>query len=511
MVVRELVTKLGFKTDTAALGTFEKNVDSAKSSVLALTAAIAAAATAVVFFVRSAAKAGDRLDKLRDTIGFTTDDYQRLEGAANLAGIENESFAKSLQLFSRAIGMAKQGMSEYIKEFAILGINMRGSNGQLKDNKELLLDVADAFQNKVTNSTDRATIAQILFGRAGFKMINFLIHGRKGIAEASKEFEKYAFILDKKAIKQSQEFTDRQFLLSSAFKSLKNEIGVGMMPILTKLINKTLKWIAANKKLITGGLIVFFKAMIFLAKKLADVLGFVVDVVKAAVDIWKHLNDAFGMTIKLLTSLFALQILAKLKVFKNLIMGGFGLAKFIISPIGLITAAIVALLLVLDDLAVYLTGGKSVIGIVFKKFPMVKKVIEGLFKGIGVLIKTMIIDPFIFVKNLIESIIQSVEFLMKKGQSIFGKGLGGESLYNIIAKNDKRPGLFVSQLAGAQGGNTTANNRNINFNTSIALTVPAGTQEMQQSFIRQAAEQSFEPILQKKLREALTVFPEVEQ
>ena len=168
MIVRELITKLGFKTDTNSINKFEKNVNSAKMSIVALTAAITVAATAVFLFVESAAKAGDKLDKLRDIIGMTTKDYQLLEGAANLAGIENEEFTKSLQLFARSIGMARQGMSQYIKEFAILGINMRDGNGQLKKNKELLLEVADAFQHKLKNNVDRAKSA---IGRKPFLSI----------------------------------------------------------------------------------------------------------------------------------------------------------------------------------------------------------------------------------------------------------------------------------------------------------------------------------------------------
>jgi hypothetical protein len=511
--VRELITKLGFKTDTKSIDEFDGHITNAKTSILALTAAIGTATTAMVLFIESAAKAGDRLDKLRDIIGMTTQNYQLLEGAANLAGIENDEFSKSLQLFARSIGMARQGMGQYIKQFAILGINLRDSNGQVKSNKDLLLEVADAFKNKLTNSVDRAAVSQLLFGRSGAKLINFLEGGSKGVKAAMAEYKEYAFILDKQAIKQSKELTDRQFLLSAAFKGLKNEIGVGMMPVMKRIINETLKWIKTNRKLITSTLIKFFKSMIVVAKVLGKTMVVLIDAIKYAVQIWKDLNEAFGMTVKIITGLLALQILAKIKMFKRLITGGLGIAKFILSPVGMITTAIVALLLVLDDLAVYLTGGKSLIGTVIKKFPIVGTVLKKMLSGLKLLINLTILMPLKIIKSIASEIMKLIDSMssratgMAKTLTHFGLPAAGPTGFPGVPDIAKRALLHMSP-----GGATTNNaTRNINFNTSVNLTVPHGTPEMQQAMLKTSAEKIFEPAFNKKLRDALSVFPGVEQ
>lgn len=507
MIVRELITKLGFKTDTNSINKFEDNVKSAKSTILAFTAAITTASTAVFLFVESAAKAGDRLDKLRDTIGFTTRSYQLLEGAANLAGIENEEFSKSMRLFGRAIGMARQGMSQYIKELAILGINIRGSDGQLKSNKELLFEVADAFQNKLTNSVDRAAVANLLFGRAGGKMINFLEKGRAGIAEAVKEFGKYAFVLDKKAIKQSQVFRDSQFLLSAAMKGLKNEIGIGLMPVVQKMMDQTLKWVAVNRKLIVSGLMKFFKVMIFLAKALGKAIAIVVDIVKGAISIWQHLNAAFGRTLQIATALVALNLLLKLKMIRNLLSGGIGLIKFIASPLGLISVAIVGLLLVLDDLAVYLTGGKSLIGMVVKKFPAVGGVIKKGLLAMKFLIDLTIIGPLRVVKSLIDFIINHI-----KGVSKISSALIATIPALQVVGDVKKIINFVggSPHAALAGAVHSSSSKSVNVNTSVNVTVPAGTPDDQKGFIHRAVKKEFEPAMQRILVNALAAFPAVE-
>lgn len=538
MIVRELITKLGFKTDTGALNKFESGVKSAKVSVIALTAAITAAATAVFLFVESAAKAGDRLDKLRDMIGMTTKDYQLLEGAANLAGIENEAFSKSLQLFSRSIGMARQGMSQYIKEFAILGINMRTGNGQLKSQKELLFEVADAFKNKLKNNVDRAAVSQLLFGRSGLKMINFLKEGRGGIEKAIKLFGKYAFILDKKAIKKSQEFRDSQFLLTAAFKGLKNEIGIGLMPVVQKMINETLKWLAANRKLIVSGLIKFFKIMIVLAKGLGKTMGFLISVVKDVVNIWKDLNNAFGVTVKIVTGLFAAGILLRIIKLKDLILSFFTILNVVAPEVWAIGAAIGALVLVLDDIAVYMTGGKSLTGELLKKFPalitffkvmmfnirfavttirITLKVIMALLIGFKMAINFAIISPLKFVISLVKDIFKAFMALFGIPSKVLGMIGHGLSAIGITHHMDhatgnnldftKRPSMGVPSLIGAGG----TKHRHINVNTAINLTVPPGTPESQQDFLQRAATDSFEPIFGRKLKEALSVFPAVEQ
>lgn len=540
MIVRELITKLGFKTDTNSINKFEKNVNSAKMSIVALTAAITAAATAVFLFVESAAKAGDKLDKLHDIIGMTTKDYQLLEGAANLAGINNEEFTKSLQLFNRAVGMARQGMSQYITQFAILGVNLRSSNGQIKSNKELVLEVADAFKNKLTKSVDRGAVAQILFGRSGAKTINFLKGGREGVKKLIAEFEKYGFILSDKQTKQAAKFIDSQFLLKSAIKGIKTEIGFGLMPVMQKIINETLKWFNANRKMIVSGIITFFKAMLVAAKALGKTMKFLVSIVKSAVNIWKHLNQAFGNTVKILTVLLALNLIMKIKLIKNIIMGVGTTINFLLSPLGLITASILALILVLDDVAVYMTGGKSLTGELVKKFPktivaikaiifLIQSIAETIkftgkiaifiFSTFEKMINFSLITPLKFVLSLIESIVNAFlslqKFTSSELGSLIGHGLSaigfGSKAQPLQNKNNldftKTPNLGMPALVGAGA----TNNRNLNFNTAIHLTVPDGTPAAQQDFISKSAERTFDPIFKRRLREAMSIFPAVEQ
>lgn len=538
MIVRELVTKLGFKTDESSLNKFEEGVNSAKNSVLALTAAITSAVTAMLLFVESSAKAGDRLDKLKDIIGVTTKDYQLLEGAANLAGIENEEFSKSLQLFARSIGMARQGMSQYIKEFAILGINMRNGNGKLKDNKELLLEVADAFQNKLKNNVDRAAVAQLLFGRSGLRMINFLKQGRKGISEMTSEVGKYAFLMDEKAIKQSVKFKDTQFLLKLAFAGIKNEIGQGLMPVFQKIIDETLKWLAANRQLIVSGITKFFKVMLVLARELGKAFKFLMSVIKNIVVTWDHLNKAFGVTFKILTELFAAGLLIKIIRLKEIVLSFFAVFNIVAPEVWAIGAAIGALILVLDDLAVYMTGGKSIIGMVLKKFPNFKwmieyaifqiktitntimigaKIVGGVLIGLKTAINFAVIMPLKFIVRLVNDVVSSFNKLFGMAGTIIGyisKGLSAIGItHNVVNKSS--PGLdFAKSPVGmtpAMSSMGGLGDRNLNFSTNIQMSIPDGTPAAQQAFLSDAAERTFDPIFKRRLREAMMLFPGVEQ
>jgi len=511
MIVRELVTKLGFKTDPKQIEGFESKVKSAKVAVLALTAAVTAATTAIFLLVNSAAKTGDELDKVKDVLGLTIKQIQLLGGAAALSGVEHEGFITAMQFFAKAVGMARMGMMEQLRAFQLLGISLRGANGQLKSQHELLMEVANGF-TKVKNTQDKAALAQILFSRSGGRMINMFKDGSKGLKDLMATVAKYGFIMDEKGVKQSAEFTDKMFLAKFAIKSLKDQIGLALMPTFKKLLDQFLKWINANKKMLTLKIEEFFIAMLKVTKAVGKVFVFLITTISNFIAIIKTFNQEFGIALKLLEVFIALRIVSKMKM----IISAFSMLKagvaLLFSPIGLLVAGFLAFLLVLDDINAYIHGRDSLIGRFIKEFPRVAKAIGQAVKPIKAYITYFIIDPLEF-----------IIFLIKKIRSEFYK------LSPIIGGYGKKSPLALAQmatmaprgtitgmleeykpLAWGRGISATAGS-NVNINTNVNLAVPAGTPTDQQSFLISSAHDAFHSGFTKEIKKALTVFPEVEK
>ena len=102
---------------------------------------------------------------IKDTaelVGFSTDALQELRFAASEVGVDMRVLDGSLQRFTRRVGEASRGTGLLGKEFEIIGINIRDSNGQIKDSETLLNEYADAVQSAGTNSEQLLRVQRAL-------------------------------------------------------------------------------------------------------------------------------------------------------------------------------------------------------------------------------------------------------------------------------------------------------------------------------------------------------------
>lgn len=507
MKVRDLVTELRFKTDDKKIESFDAKIKSVTIAVTALAASLAAATTAAFMFVKSAAATGDELDKIKNVVGLTTEEIQLLSGAAALAGVEHNNLIVSLQFFAKSVGMARQGMAQQLNAFKMLDVSLRGANGLVKTQHELLLDVADGFKNLKTQQ-DKAVVSQMLFSRGGGKMLNLFAEGREGINKLTAEVSKYAFIMNEKAVKDSADFTDAMFLMNLAIKGLKDQIGLALMPIFKKFVKQTLEWIVVNRKMLALRIKEFFKAIIFVTEKLVKVFQFIANTVSFLTSVFKVFNNEFHYTIVLLEALLALQLVRKIKLIGSAFRAMKAGMAILFSPIGLITAGFLALLLVLDDINAYSEGKDSLLGRFVKEYPK----LAAAFAPMKQFITQFLIDPLLMVLKLINRIKADLKIPKFKPISLAGgfQAIGPERQLGHI------PGIgeylnILRHRASASGATIAAGAGNVSINTTVNLAVPEGTTSSQQSFLISSAHDAFESSFSKVMKSTLVSFPGVEK
>jgi len=140
-------------------------------------------------------------------------------------------------------------------------------------------------------------------------------------------------------------------------------------------------------------------------------------------------------------------------------------AEFLLSPIGIFTAAIILLMAVLQDLAVYNSGkGKSLFGFLMEKFPNLSKIVQP-FKDLAEVLKDAI-DGIKWIFTTVGSLIDFLNGKRVDWAAIFGFGPDG-----LFGKANKI-GDAILKLVGA-GDLTTANvtafNKANGFATDDAL------------------------------------------
>jgi len=165
---------------------------------------------------------------------------------------------------------------------------------------------------------------------------------------------------------------------------------------------------------------------------------------------------------------------------------------------------VIALLLLLDDVATYFKGGDSLIGRFMQRFPKVVAAISSAIKPIKSAIYTYIIDPLNLIISIIHKI-QSIVYKMLPFKGILGVG-------PTIVKHLFTTTTFLPSIANMFAHpSVAAASHQVNVNTHVAVTVPHGTTTEQQSFLQSAAKDAFHSNFSNEIRKALTVFPGVEK
>lgn len=192
----------------------------------------AAIVTGLVHVASETAKLQDEAIKTAQSVGVTTEALTGLQYAAELSGSSNDGLTKGLKTLSKNALEASQGVKTYSQDFAELGINVEGANGELKSADALLLEMADSF-SQMEDGTKKTALAVSLLGGRGAQLIPLLNAGSKGVKEMTDEAERLGIVIDTKAARESEKFNDNLTRLQKGVDGAKIALGNKLLPILS--------------------------------------------------------------------------------------------------------------------------------------------------------------------------------------------------------------------------------------------------------------------------------------
>lgn len=350
MVLRELFLKLGLDVDEAA---FAKGQLAAGLIESALHKAVEVAEKMVESFVdntREAIEYGDRIRKTSQAIGIATGALQELQYAGKLADLGAEEMSQSIGILSRKMQEAKGGSEETAKAFKGIGFQ---EGGKLKATEEVLGNIADQF-SRMPDGPEKTARAMQLFGRAGKQMIPLLNKGRDHLEEMRKEAHELGLVMDDEAVKASEELNDNLKRLSSIAQGLWRGAVAPLIPAMNELVEHFLKWRKENAEILRQKLSAFIRLIVKGFSLLVDVL----DVVTASL---KYIDVFMPMIAAGVTALTFVIIYLKREAIAAGIATAIAWAPIVLI-FGVIAAAVAAVMLLLEDFAVYQKGGKSLFG-----------------------------------------------------------------------------------------------------------------------------------------------------
>ena len=178
----------------------------------------------------SALEFAESLNHVRQSAGMSADQLYALNAQAKLADVDFASLTTMTSKFAKNIGDAEMGTGKAVNAFANLGISIKDSSGHMKDNYELIGEVADHFSH-MKDGAEKTTIAMELFGKSGAAMIPVLNNGKDALNE-------YAGIMDDKDVAAAENFNDSLVRLHMRSQIFWQHLEHDMAPVLDVIGNK---------------------------------------------------------------------------------------------------------------------------------------------------------------------------------------------------------------------------------------------------------------------------------
>jgi len=225
---------------TLSTGLFTGGLSAAGTGLRAFTGLVKAAAIAVVGLSTGLALVTarqiafvDRLGKISDTVGLTTDLIQKFGFAAEIAGVSFDQSSVALRRFSRRLGEAKKGVGELRP--ALREIGLKDAEIKAMSAEQALMALADGIA-ATEDESKRLALAFKAFDSEGAELVNALKNGSDGLKEMFKEMEKLGILLSRDSIRLVEDLQDSLTVLSTATFGAANALLVSLAPALEEIV-----------------------------------------------------------------------------------------------------------------------------------------------------------------------------------------------------------------------------------------------------------------------------------
>ena len=224
-------TKAAFDRVGKGLKTVGGGARMAGMGVAKVGLAAAGAATALAALVKINTDFMDKLGKTASKLGIEVEFLQNMRFAAEQTGVKVEALDMGLQRFIRRAAEAASGTGEAKRAFQQLGIELKDSNGNLRDVESILNDVADGIMN-TSDSAEQVRLAFKFFDSEGVSLVNTLKNGSKGLQEFKTEAENLGLIISKESIAKAEMFADSLNILKKQFTAITANLTAAFIPIM---------------------------------------------------------------------------------------------------------------------------------------------------------------------------------------------------------------------------------------------------------------------------------------
>lgn len=361
--VTELLGYIGLDVDDASFNDAEQSVKDVTKVMAGLITIAASAATAVTgaayAMVNDFANTATDIDQLTKRLNVNAEAFQATAYAAKSFGIEQDQLADGMKELSMRAGEFALDGKANADAFGEIGIT-QAQVKQYGNNIEGLFRLVRDKLSEVKEQGKRQFLADALFG-GGLADVGgeFFSQTSENIAALQKQARESGIVISQENIDMAREYTREMDLLQARIKGLWNIVASNLLPIFTRITRQIKEFFDLHGEEIVNGLTAAINELIASIKYLgiAAAIAMPYLVGSAAIASWAKL---IALT-KTLTAAFATMRTGALLAWAAAAAG----------PV-LVGLAIGALILAIQDVYTYFTGGDSITG----------RIIEGLGKPV---------------------------------------------------------------------------------------------------------------------------------
>ncbi len=309
--------------------------------------AFAGATAAIGAFVDSNLTALDEIYQLQNVTGVAADKIYEWGKVAEVNGSSSEAAQASIEGLSKVIGEASLGLGKGAKAFEQYGLTVKkwaqnAETGKMELQTKNAIDVMEDLRQKMQGMAEQEQIAMLSKLGIDKTMIQTLRLSNAAMDEAQHLAKALSLgVGNPENAEAAAKFKDALTLLQQVIKGVGEYISVKLAPHLTDIMDMFKEWYVLNNHLVQTSLE-------NITQILGNVLKFIFKTIRA---IDRILQATIGWDGALWT------IIGTLAILKRATIGA-----FLANPVTAMTAGILAMVLLVEDLIVYMKGGKSYFG-----------------------------------------------------------------------------------------------------------------------------------------------------
>lgn len=450
--ITELLGFIGLDVDEQSFNTADKSIleiTKGLGGIIAAAGAVDLTLKGLTFgLVNAFAENAVEVDRMASRLNANADEFQELTYAARQFGIEQDAVADGMKELSMRVaefsttgeGSAKDALSQ-------LGISQAQIKGYGNDVTGLFNLIRDKL-SQVKEQGQRQFLSDALFG-GGLADVGgeFFAQTSESIAELQKQAAESGIIITEDSRKLAKQYTRDIDALTSRIKGLWQILASSLLPVFSAAAKRLKEFLDLNGAGIIEGLTVAVRglseAVRYLGIAAAVAAPYLIG--SAAIAGWAKL---ISLVDSLVVSFYTMRTGALL-----------AWAAAAIGP-ALVGAAILSLILVIQDLYTYFTGGDSITGRIVESFKGMATEIKGVWTDL----KAWFGQWFDDFKQKIKDMLP--DWLISRLEA--GATFANESPLGPVSQRQSSfavPGQTVVNQTDIQ--NTSVTNKNDTRNTSV--------------------------------------------